>query len=449
MLVGILRPQEQRHISDAMEELARLTETAGAHVKGSITQRVRRVDPSTFVGSGKVAQIRTRGNSLGAEVIIFDADLSPAQIRNLEEKIELKVIDRSELILDIFATHARSRQAKIQVELAQLEYTLPRLTRMWTHLSRIEGGVAPGGGIGTRGPGEKQLETDRRVVRRRLRDLRDELDQIEERRRTEVSSRSEEFTVSLVGYTNAGKSTLMNALTGADALVEDKLFSTLDTKTRIWHLDGHLKALLSDTVGFIRNLPHHLIASFHATLEEASQADLLLHVVDVSHVECQQQIASVIHVLEEIGCSQKPLLMILNKVDALRDRGILDYLRAEYPNHAVTSATQGIGLSAIRNRVAEFIEASRVEVELICSAADGRLRAFVSSKGELIEEHYDERGGTLRALLPARYLEKVRLLCQSLRVLRAPKIEVPAPPAPPSSPEERPGSMNDHMTNDE
>jgi len=426
--VGILTRDEKRHASEALEELARLVETAGAISKGAVVQRVRQVHPSTYIRRGKVDEIRRLAKSRGAQVIIVDTDLSPAQVRNLEERTELKVIDRSELILDIFATHARSRQARIQVELAQLEYTLPRLTRMWSHLSRLEGGVGVGGGIGTRGPGEKQLETDRRAVHKRLRDLRSELRQVERRRKTEVSARADEFTVTLVGYTNAGKSTLMNALTGAGARVEDKLFSTLDTKTRVWRLDGHLKALLSDTVGFIRKLPHHLVASFHATLEEASQADLLLHVVDVSHPECQDQIDSVNAVLAEIGCLDRPTLMVFNKVDKLRDRGILDFLRAEHPDHAVTSATAGIGLEAVSARVAEFIEASRAEVELICSGADGRLRALLSAKGELIEEHYGEQGATLRATLPARYVEKVRPLCRSLEVLRAPERRTTAPP---------------------
>lgn len=432
--MGVVLPGQARHPSDALEQLARLTETAGARVCGGITQRLRRIDPALFIGRGKVEEVRELAHRVGADVVIFDGDLTPAQVRNLEKQIERKVVDRSELILDIFATHARTRQAKIQVELAQLEYTLPRLTRMWTHLSRIESGRGIAGGIGTRGPGEKQLETDRRVVRRRIQDLRRELEQIQARRRTEVAARSEEFTVSLVGYTNAGKSTLMNALTGSDALVEDRLFSTLDTKTRAWHLGGHLRALLSDTVGFIRDLPHHLVASFHATLEETAQADLLLHVVDVSHVECCEQIDAVERVLQEIGCAEKPVMMVLNKVDQLRDRAILDYLRAEYPNHAVTSATQGIGLNSVRNRVAEFIEASHAEVELVCVGADGRLRAFVGERGELVEEHYDEQGGTIRALLPARYIEKVRPMCRSLRVVRWPQLLKPPTARSPEAP---------------
>jgi len=419
LLVAILRQKEERHASDALEELARLAKTAGAVVTGGVVRRIRRVHPGLYVGKGKADELRRQARSRNADVLIFDTNLSPAQVRNLEEATEVKVIDRSELILDIFATHARTKQAKIQVELAQLEYTLPRLTRMWTHLSRMEGG------IGMRGPGEKQLETDRRAVNKRLRDLKRQLKQIEKRKKNEAGSRKEEFTVCLVGYTNAGKSTLMNALTGSDVLVQDKLFSTLDTRTRTWLVDKHMKALLSDTVGFIRRLPHHLVASFHATLEEASQANLLLHVVDISHAECVEQIESVNIVLRKINCVNTPTMMIFNKVDALRDRGVLDFLRAENPDHAVTSATNGVGLDAVRNRVAEMIEASRAEVELVCKTTDGRLRAFLSARGEVLEEQYDYDGATLRAVLPARYIEKIRPLCRDLQVLRKPVVKDP------------------------
>ena len=249
-------------------------------------------------------------------MIIFDNDLSPAQTRNLEEATGVKVLDRSELILDIFASRAQTYQARLAVELAQLEYSLPRLKQMWTHLSRLKMG------IGMRGPGEKQLEVDRRLVEKRIADLRSELNAIERRKEREVAARSDRMTVSLVGYTNAGKSTLLNALTGSDVLTENRLFATLDTRTRRWQLPGWGPVLLSDTVGFIRDLPHHLIASFKATLEEARQADLLLHVADASNPAVFDQIAVVYEVLEELGIQAKDTLLVLNKIDAA-DRGQL------------------------------------------------------------------------------------------------------------------------------
>ncbi|MBM4036754.1 MAG: GTPase HflX, partial [Planctomycetes bacterium] len=295
VLVGALLPGDDHGGEDPLDELQRLAETAGARVVGRLAQKLHQIDPRTYVGQGKAAELRDLCNALDADAVLCDHDLSPAQVRNLERITEAKVLDRSELILDIFATRAKTRQAKVQVELAQLEYTLPRLTQMWSHLDRT------GAGIGTRGPGERQLETDRRVLGRRMSHMKRELRDIADRKLREVAARREEFKVCIVGYTNAGKSTLLNALTGTqDAFVEDRLFATLDTKTRAWALDEHHKALLSDTVGFIRRLPHHLVASFHATLEEANEADLLIHVIDISHRDCLHQAEVVRQVLAEI-----------------------------------------------------------------------------------------------------------------------------------------------------
>ncbi|MGR3292418.1 MAG: GTPase HflX, partial [Candidatus Scalindua sp.] len=259
-----------------LEELKSLAETAGAKVLDVVVQRRRKVDPSHYIGKGKVSQLAELCKDKEIDVVICDDDLAPAQVSNLEKAVDTKVIDRSELILDIFAARAKTAQAKLQVELAQLEYTRPRLKRMWSHLSRIEGG------IGTRGPGEKQLEVDKRLVSKRVLILKKRLGQVTARRKRQAKSRKEHTTVSLVGYTNSGKSTLMNRLTDAGVLVEDKLFATLDTKTSICDLGNGKKVILSDTVGFIRKLPHHLISSFEATLEEVIWADFLLHVVDVS-----------------------------------------------------------------------------------------------------------------------------------------------------------------------
>ena len=273
VLVGVLlrAPVDPEH---PLAELAGLAETAGARVVGELTQRRETPDQTTYLGKGKVAELAALAAHHDADVVIFDNDLSPAQTRNLERELKLKVLDRSEVILDIFAARARTYEARLAVELAQLEYSLPRLKRMWTHLSRLKMG------IGMRGPGEKQLEVDRRLVEKRIHDLTQELGEIHARRERQVAARHKHMTVSLVGYTNAGKSTLLNALTGADELAADKLFATLDTRTRRWRLPGWGPVLLSDTVGFIRDLPHRLIASFKATLEETRQADLLLHVAD-------------------------------------------------------------------------------------------------------------------------------------------------------------------------
>ncbi|MGI9457350.1 MAG: GTPase HflX, partial [Aeoliella sp.] len=276
-----------RRTEEPLEELAGLAETAGAEVVARLTQRRESPDKTTYLGKGKLDQLGQLSKATDADVVIFDNDLSPAQIRNLEQAVGIKVLDRTELILDIFSTRAQTRVARLAVELAQLEYALPRLKRMWTHLSRMKMGV------GMRGPGEKQLETDRRLVEKRIVDLRRDLEKIHRRKEREVDGRRDHMTVSLVGYTNTGKSTLMNALTDAGVVAQDKLFATLDTRTRRWSLPGWGPVLLSDTVGFIRDLPHRLIASFKATLEESHQADLLLHVADASNPAVLDQIHAV------------------------------------------------------------------------------------------------------------------------------------------------------------
>ena len=357
---------------DRLEELGRLADTAGAEVVATMTQRRKALHPGTYIGHGKVEELKALAESLKAHVIIFDNDLTPAQVRNLEKATNTKTIDRSELILDIFATRARTAEARLQVELAQLEYINPRLKQLWTHLSRIEGG-----GIGTRGPGETQLEDDRRLVRNRITELKARLRQIDARREREVRSRAGGLTAGLVGYTNAGKSSLLNALTGSDAYVEDKLFATLDTRTRAWRLPHHVTVLLSDTVGFIRDLPHHLIASFKATLEEAVHADLLLHVVDVSTEHVRADLDAVRRVLEEIGCKDKPQLIVLNKADLVEDPVHLDLARRACPGSASVSAKTGLGLEDLARAVAERLVGPETEVEVRAAAGDGRLLAWI------------------------------------------------------------------------
>ena len=325
VLVSVALPSRPWLGDDPLGELRGLAKTAGAKVVGEITQRRDHVVPGTYLGTGKLNDLKDLVEMREADVVVFDNDLSPAQVRNLEKATGAKVIDRSELILDIFATRARTAESRLQVELAQLEYALPRLKRMWTHLSRYKGG------IGLRGPGETQLEEDRRLVGLKIRDLKDRLRLVQARKQRVVRSRREEYTVSLVGYTNAGKSTLMNRLTGSDVLAKDQLFSTLDTRTRQWRLPEWRKVLLSDTVGFIRDLPHHLVASFKATLEEAHQARLLLHVVDASNPHAEVQIAAVNAVLKELDCLDKPTLMVLNKIDAAPDPSFLHVLQTRHP----------------------------------------------------------------------------------------------------------------------
>jgi GTP-binding protein HflX len=318
---------------ESLEELAALADTAGARVVESVVQPHGRMNPATLVTRGKVDEIKSRAAGAGVDLIVFDHDLTPAQLRNLEQATGRKIIDRSEIILDIFAARARTREARIQVELAQLQYMLPRLTRMWQHLSRL------GGGIGTRGPGETQLEVDRRRVRQKISLLKQKLGDIQKERTVQRRRRRSEFRAALVGYTNAGKSTLFNVLTKADVFTEDRLFATLDATTRQLVLPGRELVLLSDTVGFIRNLPHHLIASFRATLEEVTEADLLIHVVDAMSGYVMQHIAAVHTVLDELGCMAKPRLLVFNKIDLMPPDDIrLLGLRASHPKSIALSS---------------------------------------------------------------------------------------------------------------
>lgn len=381
--------------SDDLAELTALAESAGAIVVDRFQQKIRTVNPTTYIGKGKAGQLGERVKRFKADVVIFDNDLSPRQIRELEEIIKVKVLDRSELILDIFAARAKTKQAKLQVELAQLEYTYPRLTRMWSHLDTVAGaggGTAAGavGGIGTRGPGEQQLEIDRRLVNKRITQLKRELANIDKRRIREIDGRSGLFKICLIGYTNAGKSTLLNTLTGAGVFVEDRLFATLDTRTRKWTLGRGAEVLLSDTVGFLKSLPHQLIASFKATLEEAINADLLLHIVDVSNPDALGQIESVDKVLAEIGCSESPVLLVLNKVDIVKKVSDLEMLQTLNPDAVCISAKTGLGLEQLAEVVSARYKGSVVVVRVSSSQSDGRIQSFLRAYGEIIEERYQD-----------------------------------------------------------
>ncbi len=399
ILVGVLLPGGDFNPEDPLDEIRGLAKTAGLVVVGSLMQKRAQPDIATYIGSGKVEELKELVEAHEADLVVFDNDLAPSQTRNLEKALGTKVIDRTEVILDIFATRARTHEAHLQVELAQLEYALPRLKRMWTHLSRYKGG------IGVRGPGEKQLEEDRRLVVHRIQDLKAKLAKVQARKEREVASRGDVATVSLVGYTNAGKSTLMNALTDAGVLVEDKLFATLDTRTRRWQFRGGGHVLLSDTVGFIRNLPHSLVASFKATLEEARQADLLLHVVDASNPEAEKQIAAVKAVLEELGLADHPTLLVLNKADQVPDRSYLDVLKAHHDESVTISAARGEGLDRLEQAVRESLAELAMEAEVETTVANGRVLAYLAQHAQVRDRTYPaEDRVLLQCRLPRRCL---------------------------------------------
>lgn len=386
-----------------LSELKALAQTAGACVIDEVIQRKKHPDPAYYIGRGKAEEIVQLVRELSIDVVIFDNNLTPAQVRNLERIFNTKVIDRAELILDIFATHARTRQAKLQVELAQLEYSLPRLKRLWTHLSRIEGGI----GIGQRGPGEKQIEIDRRLAHKRITRLRNELKKLQARRHRETIARRDNFNICLVGYTNTGKSTLINTLTQTGQLVENKLFSTLDTKTRIWKLPDGQKVLLSDTVGFISHLPHHLVSSFHATLEEAKKANLLLHIADASHPEVSEQIEIVHQVLAELDCLSIPRRLIFNKIDQI-DNLQRTILSKQFPETIFISALKNIGLNHLEQEVKSLIDANQQELTFLVPLNNGSLIAYFKRHGNLLNESYNDHYMKLRILMGLRDVALVK-----------------------------------------
>ena len=407
VLARVILPDTLFDNDEPLAELGGLSTTAGVSVVGGLVQRREQPDPSACFGKGKVEELKDVVDRVDADVVIFDNDLSPGQVRNLERILKVKVLDRTELILDIFATHAQTYESRLAVELAQLEYSLPRLKGMWSHLSRLKMG------IGMRGPGEKQLEVDRRLVEKRIRDLREELDTVEKRKEREVAGRSDRLTVSLVGYTNAGKSTLMNNLTEANVLAEDKLFATLDTRTRRWQLPGWGPVLLSDTVGFIRDLPHKLVASFKATLEEARRADLLLHIADASNPAVLDQISSVYKVLEELQIEEKDTLLVLNKVDALKDPSHLQAVLDRYPNAITVSAKTSVGLDEFKHAVSAAISRGFREVEVVAGVDNGKLMSYLSEKGEVLSKTFDEEKMTIRVRLAQRHLGRIAQVCDT------------------------------------
>jgi GTP-binding protein HflX len=413
-----------RSDGDDLSELTSLAESAGAVVVDRFQQKIRTINPTTYIGKGKADQLAERVKRFKADVVIFDNDLSPAQIRELEEIIHIKVLDRSELILDIFATRAQTKQAQLQVELAQLEYTYPRLTRMWSHLDSVAGAggaTAAGtvGAIGTRGPGEQQLEIDRRLVSKRIIDLKRELADIDKRRIREIDARKGMFKICIVGYTNAGKSTLLNALTSAGVLVEDRLFATLDTRTRKWTPSKGVEVLISDTVGFVKNLPHQLVASFKATLEEAINADLLLHIIDAANPDVLKQIESVDKVLAEIGCGQKPIMKIINKVDIVRKISDLDMLQTLFPDAVCVSARTGFGLEHLAEGVSKKYKGDEILLRVCSSQANGRMQSFLRAHGQILKEQYLDSSVLIDAKLGRNQLADLqRLHPETIEILQ-------------------------------
>ena len=393
LLVGVIIPgTTDTIIHEHLDELELLAETAGAEVIGRITQKVSKINPATFIGKGKAEQIIAQAKEMDVKLILFDDELSPAQIKNYHQMSEkIKVLDRSGLILDIFQKHARSKEATSQVDLAYLEYLLPRLTRQWTHLERQMGG------IGTRaGMGETQIEVDRRLIRTRITRLKKDLSKIEKERSTQSLRRQSEFRVSLVGYTNAGKSTLFKALTGSDVFIPDQLFATLDTTVRKLNLDTSHTILLSDTVGFIRKLPHNLVASFKSTLKEVLEADLILMVLDMSSPQVLDHMNTIQEVLEDMEADKIPTVMVLNKVDLISDGNMIEKIQRSFQEPVTVSAKQHLKLSALNAKIIEHMEANYQTIDLEFPYEDGRTIAQAQEGVEVLERAYEEDGGKLK-----------------------------------------------------
>ena len=393
LLIGVIKSgNTDEMIKEHLDELELLAQTAGAEVVGRITQRVSKINPATFIGKGKADQIIEQSKELDVKLIIFDDELSPGQIKNYHKISEnIKVLDRSGLILDIFQKHARTKEATTQVDLAYLEYLLPRLTRQWTHLERQMGG------IGTRaGMGETQIEVDRRLIRTRITRLKKDLEKIEKERATQSVRRESEFRVSLVGYTNAGKSTLFKALTGSDVYIQDQLFATLDTTIRKLDLDTSHTILLSDTVGFIRKLPHNLVASFKSTLKEVLEADLIVMVLDMSSPQIRDHVDTITDVLKEMNADSIPVVHVLNKVDLISDGNFIEKLQRSFPGSVTISAHQHLKLSDLTSKVVEKMESNYQTIDLQLSYEDGKAIAQVQQGVEVLERAYEEEGVKLK-----------------------------------------------------
>jgi GTP-binding protein HflX len=429
LLVGIEAGRQVMSTEDSLSELEQLAATAGVEVVGKVTQKVDRPNPATLVGKGKVTEIREQREQLGADLLLFDEELTPTQQRNLEDQLGTKILDRTALILDIFARHAQTREGRLQVELAQLEYRLPRLTRMWTHLSR-----QAAGGVGLRGPGETQLEVDRRRSGERISKLKDQLKDVHAHRELYRQKRRREGVpiVALVGYTNAGKSTLLNALSNSQVRAENVLFATLDPTTRQITLPEGQEVLLTDTVGFIQRLPTQLVAAFRATLEEVQDADMLVHVVDLTHPNAEEQSATVDKVLADLGVADKPRVVALNKLDRLFPNGHagngssngaampdLDQISAQVasdmelgPNFVPVSARKGWGLDALLIRIQEVLATGLVPIKVLIPYAASELVSMFHEKGVIMVEEHTGQGTLIEGRIPSRFASPFREFVQ-------------------------------------
>ena len=395
----------KERLEEHLLELEMLADTAGAETIIKIVQDRNRFDPAYFIGKGKAEEIAELAELNDITVIIFDEDLNPTQVRNLERLINKKILDRSGLILDIFASHAKTNQAKTQVELAQLQYMLPRLTRAWTHLSKQYGG------IGTKGPGETQIETDRRIIRTRIAKLKQKLKKIESQQKTKSLGRENFIKATLVGYTNAGKSTLLNLLTEAAVYAEDKLFATLDSTTRAFELSPKKKILITDTVGFIRKLPHNLVASFKSTLNVVQTADLIIHVIDITNPFYEDHIKVVEDTLESLNCKNKPRIQIFNKIDALEDKHKIEFIKNHYPESVLISAERAININELKNIFIKFYEQNFVENKIRTDHSRSHLISKIHSLVEDVETEYDDFGITVKYRTTKQIHEKIlRLL---------------------------------------
>ena len=391
LLVALnFRSADRLRTAEYLEELGLLADSAGADVLQKVVQERPHPDAAFFVGKGKAEEIGKFVEDLHIDLVIFDDDLSAVQVRNLGRVITCKIMDRSGLILSIFASRARTREAKTQVELAQLQYMLPRLTRQWTHLSKQYGG------IGTKGPGETQIETDRRAIRTRITHLRSKLGEIDQERETQRKGRDQLPRVALVGYTNAGKSTILNWFADAGVFVENRLFATLDSTVRSVQLSPLHTILLSDTVGFIRKLPHHLVASFKSTLDEVREADILLHIVDISHPLFEEQMAVVNETLEDLGASDKRMIVVFNKIDALQERTKIPLLTANHPDAVFVSATRGIQMSALQEKIIAILDADIIERTITLPTNASRQIAQLHEVAQVLETSYDENQAIIR-----------------------------------------------------
>ena len=370
-----------------LEELEFLCQTLDIGTHDKVIQKRESFDPRHYIGEGKLQEISQKCIESSAKYIVFDDELSPSQLRNLEKKLTRRIVDRSEIILEIFEQRARTRSAKLQIELARMKYMLPRLKRMWTHLSRIEGGISKGGGGG---PGEKQIELDRRAIRDRIHLLNRKIDKISLRKKLDIEKRKDEIQVSLVGYTNVGKTTLLNRLAGTQLFAENKLFATLDTTTRRVNIKKHRKILISDTIGFIKKIPHHLIASFYSTLEELKHSDLLLHVADVSHPACSHQIGIVEEELKLLGLEEKPAILVLNKSDLLKNEDADLYTKKDYNAEVRISAIKGTGIENLVSCIENFIIKDYILCNVSVDAADGKLLSYLNANTDVVNSRVDD-----------------------------------------------------------